>query len=193
MTGEEILSSELHSIETSILTKEKVCLLFLRRRGWQSGHRSKRDKELLSRHRCWWESIIIICSPKDNDQTKLKIMVLPEAPRRHFADTNPLNRSLPHGQTWQRDENAKTSAPSLAIQASRDLRAWLKEYKWMPSPNDRGEQQRKCALQILEAALCRWASNLESMRPTSENRWQRSRGKWFDNRPAFKKGSNGLW
>jgi hypothetical protein len=88
-----------------------------------------------------------------------------------------MNRRYHRGQAWQKDENDKTSIPPISVQESRYLEVRLKKYKWMPTPNDAGERQRKFSLHILEKTLCQWASNLEMLRPMSENRWRRPLGK----------------
>ena len=65
-------------------------------------------------------------------------------------------------------------SPSEVAEESLALEEELRARKCLPMAND-DEQNRRVALDTLEKILCQWASSLQSLRPISENKWQRPR------------------
>jgi len=65
------------------------------------------------------------------------------------------------------------SDPVEVAKASEALEKYLRERRCIPE--DANDLQRRATLDALEKILCQWSSSLHSIRPISENRWQRPR------------------
>lgn len=82
----------------------------------------------------------------------------------------PLRKSLYR----QPKRSAPLSGPEEAVTESQALEEYLRERGCLPGVEE-NEQRRCVALHTLEKILCQWASSLQSLRPISENKWQRPR------------------
>jgi hypothetical protein len=97
-------------------------------------------------------------------------------------DNNSPNLSVVGSKNRRKNKNGKPiTAKRIARMAhaeneSVSLQQYLRQRKWLPKSECDSEQQRKIAMKSLETVLCQWASSLQSIRPTSQNKWQRPRG-----------------
>ncbi|KAG7344085.1 polynucleotide adenyltransferase [Nitzschia inconspicua] len=102
-----------------------------------------------------------------NNQSPNRSTVGSKNNQRHHHCSNRNHRNTPTAKKVLRMAQAENESLSLKL--------YLQQRSWLPRPECPTEQQRKVAMKCLEMVLCQWASSLQSIRPTGQNKWQRPR------------------
>lgn len=86
----------------------------------------------------------------------------------------PHRRRRPPRNNHRRNPNDLQVNKAVAKRESEALRQILEERGCLPSKGE-DENSRRVALHTIEQILCQWSSSQQSLKPKSENKWQRPR------------------